>query len=164
MKKMYCEISTGYSIEAIECILNNISSKDGTAIGLVSGKYLQGSINNSKFKYITYDSPPIEIVGTLHNTAQGTQVTLHIQYESTKGQQKALIYALSYPIFFGLLLFAIISNPKSILTYVLGLVAMVIPIIVGKLYMLFWHHEPDPDQVIKKLTKDLNGTATVRTV
>lgn len=157
MKNLYCEIFTDHSLEAVEHILNNVSLKEGSIKGIFSGKYLVGSIENSKFKYITYTNPPMEIHGQLTPSMNGSLISINIKAESSKEQAKALIYALSYPILFVVILLAIIKYPTNVFTYILGLISLTIPLIVYHFYVFFEHMDPEPNDVISKLLKDLNG-------
>jgi len=159
MKNISIEIFANQKLESVEQTFNKISLKDGKLIGLITGKYLIGTIDNLKFNYITYDNPPMQIQGTIIKEDNGTRIFLNIKSESMRGQLKAVTYALSYPLIFGILLFSIITNPKSIATYIIGLLSLTIPIIINYFYVLFWYSEPNPELIISRLTKDLGGDA-----
>jgi len=127
------------------------SRKRKGLINLFKGLRLIGTVSESGFKFKTLDSPPMLVEGTYYQLEELTEVTIVVKVGSLKNGIKGLAYGLGYPIVFVGVLLGVIYHPTSLKTYILSVLALIIPHLIYKWYYYFEYHEPNPERLIKYL-------------
>jgi hypothetical protein len=120
-------------------------------LDLFKGLYLKGTVTGSSFKFKTLDSPPMLVEGVYQELEEHVEVTIVVKVGSLKNGIKGLAYGLGYPIVFVGVLLGVIYHPTSLKTYILSVLALIIPHLIYKWYYYFEYHEPNPERLIKYL-------------
>ena len=153
MNQKNISISTSLNKKEIRNQLDKIILQKATFFSFIKGKRFQGKIIDESFELITFDSPPIEIKGTI----QDSKLTLLVKWDSMKSSIKGFIYALGYSAISAIFIWRLFENPKSIWLYIIGLFSLVIPYLIYKYFLLFHYSEPNPAYIIGYIRKTING-------
>ncbi|TXG36780.1 hypothetical protein [Seonamhaeicola maritimus] len=155
MNKKTIKLSTHLNQQEIKtCFEKSIKDKFTSFDFLFRNEY-QGKIDDTNFKFITKDAPPMEITGTFVDK----QVEFTITWDSLKNSLKGYIYAFGYTIIAAIFLFIVTKYPNSFWVYFLGFISLIIPYLIYKYFLLFHYSEPKPKLVINHIKKIVKGSS-----
>ncbi|WMJ74232.1 hypothetical protein RCC89_13800 [Cytophagaceae bacterium ABcell3] len=159
MRKITCQIISRQSAEEVEALLTSkILKRKGFRLDFLSEKkYLLGNINSLELDLKTFDKPPMSVKGKIVQEESGSRIDLVIISESLKGQLRAVMYALFYPLVFAMVLTVIILNSKDFWSYAGGFLAFIFPLVFVRVYETVYYQEPDPEEVLRLISRTLNG-------
>jgi len=124
---------------------------------LLSGKRFTGTIDTNKIYLKTFDSPPIELRGKIMNEEGKNILQLNVKTFSKTEATKGLIYGLGYPLVFCFIVILIIYNPKNMSTYVISLIAGILPYIWVKYILPSIEPNPNSEMAIELIRRELEA-------
>lgn len=117
-----------------------------------------GTIGEEKISLKTVTSPPIEISGEIVNgVSESSELKILIKTDSMKKALNGLSLALLFPVIFVIGLLVIINEPKNIWNYIVTISCFPIVYYMTKFAVFFMYNEPDPNIVLRKLMKLVDG-------
>lgn len=140
-----------YSAKEIKHRLEDIIMDKASFLSFLKEKKFEGAIRDNSFSLKSYDSPPVIIRGEFEDDL----VHISINWESNKSSIKGLIYGLGYPLIILILFCRIYESPTSIWVYLSGFIALFLPIIIYRVYILTNYVEPDPESFLEKIKNEL---------
>jgi hypothetical protein len=154
MNSITCKIESKHSIRVLLEKLQLITIEEQLFMK-PKGVYFLGKVKGDSFKLITFNAPPMEFFFKVK------EETLEFDFirPSLSSTIKGLVYALLFPLFIALWLWALLDNDISTQWKIAATLLLVLPVILNKFYKVIYKEFVFADDVkfFKKLEVALDS-------